>query len=93
MDVRVYSIKEVAKMFEVSQATIRREVERGNLRSFKVGNIDKFTMYHLEEYTNVKKLGKTKREMELEEENKELLQIIEEKNKVIFSIQDLVLRR
>ena len=92
MDVKIYSVKEVAELFGVSEATIRREVSRGNLASFKVGNENRFTMYHLEQYANVKELGKTKRELELEEEKEKLLLIIEQKEKTISSIKDLLLR-
>lgn len=92
MDVNIYTIKEVAKMFHVSEATIRREIERGNLRCFKVGNEARFTTVHLEEYTNVRNLGKTTREMELEKEIEELKVVIENKNKIIDDIKNLLLK-
>lgn len=92
MKIKTYTIKEVAKMFHVSEATIRREIERGNLRCFKVGNEARFTPIHLEEYMNVKNLGKTTREIELEKEIEELKVIIENKNKIIEEIKNLLLK-
>lgn len=92
MDVKIYNVREVAELFEVSEATIRREVTRGNLECFKIGNESRFTMYHLEQYTNVKELGKTKREMELEEEKERLQEIIREREETISNIKDLLLK-
>lgn len=92
MNPKIYTIKEVAKMFHVSEATIRREIERGNLRCFKVGNEARFTTVHLEEYTNVRNLGKTTREMELEKEIEDLKVVIENKNKIIDDIKNLLLK-
>lgn len=92
MEVKVYTTKEVAEIFNVSEATIRREVERGNLESFKIGVENRFTMYHLEQYANVKELGKTKREMDLEEEKEKLLRTIQEKEKTISDIKNLLLK-
>lgn len=92
MEVKIYSIKEVAELFGVSEATISREIERGKLECFKVGNLSKFTMYHLEQYANVKELGKTKREMELEEEKEELRKIIRDRERTISNIKNLLLK-
>lgn len=92
MDVKIYNVREVAELFEVSGATIRREVERGNLECFKIGNESRFTMYHLEKYTNVKELGKTKREMELEKEKERLQEIIREREETISNIKNLLLK-
>lgn len=92
MEAKIYNVREIAEIFGVSDATIRREVERGSLKSFKIGNESKFTMYHLEQYTQVKELGKTKREKELEEEREELLEIIRDKERIISNVKDLLLK-
>lgn len=92
MEVKIYNVREVAELFGVSESTIRREVARGKLECFKIGNENKFTMYHLEQYTNVKELGKTKREMELEKEREKLLKIIEDKEQIISNVKDLLLK-
>lgn len=92
MNLRIYTVKEVAELFGVSEATIRREVERGKLRCFKVGNESKFTQYHLDEYTNIKNFGKTQRELDLEAEKEQLLEVIKAKDKVIENIKNLILK-
>lgn len=92
MNPKIYTVKEVAEMFNVSDATVRREIERGNLRCFKVGNEARFTMVHLEEYANIKELGKTTRELELEKQIEELKMVIESKDKLIDNIKNLLLK-
>lgn len=92
MKVKIYTTKEVANLFNVSDATIRNEVERGNIGHFKVGNENRFTQYHIDEYTQIKNLGKTEREIALEEEREELLEIIEHKDLLIRNIKNLLLQ-
>lgn len=92
MKIKIYTVKEVAEMFNVSDATIRREISRGKLRCFYVGNEARFTMIHLEDYANIRNLGKTTREMELEKEIEELKVVIENKNKIIDDIKNLLLK-
>lgn len=92
MDPKIYTTREVAALFGVSDATIRREISRGRLRCFYVGNEARFTMVHLEEYANVKELGKTTREIELEERIEQLETVINEKDKLIDNIKNLILK-
>lgn len=92
MNPKIYTVKEVAEMFNVSDATIRREISRGNLRCFYVGNEARFTMIHLEEYANVRELGKTTREIELEQKIEELEILIESKDKLIENIKTVLLK-
>lgn len=92
MNPKIYTVKEVAELFGVSTATILREVKRGNLRSFTVGNENRFTQYHIDEYTQIKNLGKTQRELDLEREKEELLEVIKAKDEVIDNIKNLILK-
>lgn len=92
MNPKIYTVKEVAELFGVSTATILREVKRGNLRSFTVGNENRFTQYHIDEYTQIKNLGKTQRELDLEREKNELLEVIKAKDQVIDNIKNLILK-
>ena len=92
MNPKIYTVKEVAEMFNVSDATIRREISRGNLRCFYVGNEARFAMIHLEEYANVRELGKTTREIELEQKIEELEVLIESKDKLIENIKTVLLK-
>ena len=92
MNPKIYTVKEVAELFGVSTSTILREVKRENLRCFTVGNESRFTQYHIDEYTNIKNLGKTQKEMDLEEEKEKLLQVIKAKDEVIDNIKNLILK-
>lgn len=92
MNPKIYTVKDLAKIFGVSDVTIRREIERGKLRCFYVGNEARFTQVHLDEYMNVKNLGMTPREIELEKEKQELLKVIAEKDRVIKKIKNYILR-
>lgn len=92
MNPKIYTVKEVAELFNVSTATILREIKRQNLRCFTVGNESRFTQYHLDEYTNIKDFGKTQREMDLEKEKEELLEVIKAKDQVIENIKNVILR-
>ena len=83
----VFTTKELATMFDVSGETIRREVERKKLKCFKVGNEARFTQYHIDEYTQIKNLGKTQKELDLEEEKEQLYKIIQEKDKLLDNIK------
>ncbi|NLI89774.1 MAG: helix-turn-helix domain-containing protein [Epulopiscium sp.] len=64
----IYTTTEVAEMLKVNPATVRNEVKRGSLNCFYVGVEARFTEWHLSEYMVVKDMGKTVRELELEEE-------------------------
>lgn len=92
MNPKIYNTKEVAELFNVSDATIRNEVERGKLGYFKVGNEHRFTQYHIDIYTQIRDLGKSERELQLEEEKRQLLEVIEQKNRVITDIKNMILR-
>lgn len=92
MNPKIYTTTDLAKILEVSNETIRREIKRGNLRCFYVGNEARFTQVHIEEYMNIKNFGMTEREMELVAEKEQLLEVIAEKDKVIRSIKDFILR-
>lgn len=89
---KIYTTKEVADLFNVSDVTIRREVEKGNLSGFKVGNENRFTQYHIDQYTQIKNLGKTQRELDLEEEKERLLEVIESKEQLISNIKNMLLQ-
>lgn len=92
MNPKIYTTKEVANIFQVSDETIRREIKRGNLKCFYVGNEARFTNVHLEEYMCVRDFGMTQRELELEQEKAELLKVIADKDKVISDIRNFILK-
>ncbi len=92
MNPRIYTVKEFAEILGVSDATIRNEIDRGKLHCFKVGNESRFTQHHVDSYMNIKNFGKTQRELELEQEKEELLKAIENKDKVIESIKNVLLK-
>lgn len=92
MNPKIYKVKEVAEMFNVTPQTIRNEIKRDRLKCFYVGDEARFTMAHLEDYTRVRNLGKTTRELELEKEKEELLEVIKSKDKVIENIKNLILK-
>lgn len=87
---RIFTTRDLANLFQVSPATIRREVERERLRCFYVGNEARFTQQHIDEYTRVVEFGKTTRELELEEEMEKLQEAIKEKEVVIENIKTLL---
>ena len=91
-NVKIYTTKEVAKMLKVSDATVRRETDRGKLKSFKVGIENRYTQYHIDEYTRLKELGKTERELALEGMIEELNLKIQEKEDLILNIKDMLLK-
>lgn len=92
MNPKIYTVKELAEIFSVSDVTIRREIERERLRCFYVGNEARFTQVHLEEYMNIKNFGMTQREIELEQEKEGLLQVIKDKDQLIQSIKSFILK-
>lgn len=47
---KILSLEEVAKLLGVSERTIRREVNAGKLRAFKVGSQMRFKSEAVEEY-------------------------------------------
>lgn len=87
-----YTTKDLAGMFQASTATIRKEIERGRLKCFYVGNEARFTQFHIDEYTGVRNFDKTTRELELEEEKEKLLEVIKVKDRLIEDIKNLLLK-
>lgn len=51
-ELKFYTVEEVAKMLKVSHMTIRREIERGNLKAAKVGHVWRITEEELKRYLN-----------------------------------------
>mgnify|MGYP001595317121 CR=1 FL=1 len=45
-----YSVREVGKALRVDPVTVRREIERGNLRAKKVGRVFRIPAKALQEY-------------------------------------------
>lgn len=90
MSPKIYTISDLAAIFDVSSATIRREVTRERLRCFYVGNEARFTQVHLDEYMNIRNFGMTEREIELSEENERLLDVIAQKDTLIRQIKDFI---
>jgi putative molybdopterin biosynthesis protein len=45
-----YTLEQMAKMLEVSERTIMREIKAGKLRAFKVGRSLRFTPEAVQEY-------------------------------------------
>lgn len=45
-----FSVAEVAQLWHVAEKTVRREIERGNLRSIRVGRSVRVTRQALEDY-------------------------------------------
>lgn len=93
MEPKIYTVKQLAKILGVSVVTVRNEIDRGKLPCFRVGNEARFTQHHVDAYMNIKEFGKTQREMDLEKEKEELLEVIKGKNKLIDNIKNLILQR
>ncbi|WP_313758435.1 helix-turn-helix domain-containing protein [Tissierella sp.] len=91
-EVKIYTTKDLAEIFGASDETIRREIKRKRLNCFYVGNEARFTQAHLEDYMNVRNLGKTTRELQLEAEKEQLLEVIKTKDQVIESIKNVLLK-
>mgnify|MGYP000967478781 CR=1 FL=1 len=83
----VFTTSDVAKILKISSATVRREIERGKLKCFYVGNEARFTHIHLDEYTNIRNFKKTTRELELEKEIERLSEVIKKKDLIINGIR------
>ena len=49
-ELKFYTVEEIAKMLKVSHMTIRREIERGNLKAAKVGHVWRITEEELKSY-------------------------------------------
>lgn len=90
---KFYTTKDLADMFNVSTATIRREIERKKLRCFYVGNEARFTEQQVRDYAHIIDDGKTEHEVRLEETIQELQQMITEKEEVIRGIKEFLLRQ
>lgn len=48
----VLSLEQVAKMLQVSERTVMREIKAGKIRAFKVGRALRFTPDAVQEYIN-----------------------------------------
>lgn len=92
MNPTIYSTKDLADMFDVTPQTIRNEIQRGKLKCFYAGREPRFTKIHLEEYMNVRAFGKTTREIELEKKIDDLKVIIQDKDKLVNNIKELLLK-
>lgn len=51
------SLEEVAKMLDVSERTVAREVKAGRLRAFKIGRMLRFKPEAIEEYAKNQEVG------------------------------------
>lgn len=51
MDKDVYTIKEVASMFRISEQTVRRLIKNNQIPHYKVGNQYRFNKWDLREYS------------------------------------------
>ncbi|WP_040210282.1 helix-turn-helix domain-containing protein [Clostridium polynesiense] len=69
---KYYKVDGLAELFNVHADTIKREVQRNNLKCFRVGKEIRFTQESIDDYTNVVNNGKTTREVELENKIEEL---------------------
>ncbi|KMT21570.1 helix-turn-helix domain-containing protein [Clostridium cylindrosporum] len=70
---RAYKVKAAAAMLDADHQTIKREIERGRLRAFKVGSEWRISEEALADYMKlVKNNFKTEYEVQLEKENKQL---------------------
>ncbi|MBA4544692.1 helix-turn-helix domain-containing protein [Thermoactinomyces daqus] len=47
---KFYTIEEIAEILKVHDRTVRREIERGNLKAVKVGSVWRITHKDFEEY-------------------------------------------
>ena len=64
MNPKIYTTQDLAEIFYASDATIRNEIKRKKIKLFLCGgNEARFTQVHLEDYMNVRNLGKTTREL------------------------------
>lgn len=86
-----YTTTDLAEIFKVSPATIRKEIERGRLNCFYVGVEARFTQHHIDEYTNVRNFNKTTREIALEAEKERLLEVLKAKDEVLENIKNTLL--
>lgn len=87
-----FKVKDLAEMFDVSTLTIRREFERKKLNGFHVGNELRFTQRDIDNYTNIVRYGKTTREIQLEDEIKELKRKLEERDRIIKDLKSYVFK-
>lgn len=87
-----FKVKDLAEMFGVSTATIKKEYERKKLNGFFVGNELRFTQRDIDDYTNIVRYGKTTREIQLENEVKELKKIIADKDSIIKNVELSILK-
>ena len=82
-----YTVSEVAEMFKVHPATIKREIARGNIIGFKVGNESRVTSEELQRYACIKSHIKSDNEIKLENNIKQLSRELEIKNIFIENIK------
>lgn len=90
---KAYKIAEVAEMLQVDPRTVKREIERGNLKARKVGSDYRVPELNLVEYMQlVHNNYKSEREVQLEQEVEQLKKKLEERERFISSIKDGLLR-
>lgn len=77
-----YTTGEVAKVLQVSTVTVRNEIERGNLIAYKVGADYRITQQRLDEYMGI--------DQSWEKERTDLLKRIEEQERLIVRIRELM---
>jgi len=56
----VYTIEEVAQMLKISQATVRRKIKSGDLRSNKIGKLYRISEKDLLKYLETTRIEKNK---------------------------------
>lgn len=86
-----YTVDEVAAMVKVHPTTIKKEIGRGNIAAFKVGNEHRVSEQELNRYTNSKFNIKSENEIKLEEKIKLLSSELETKTKFIEGIKTQLL--
>jgi excisionase family DNA binding protein len=52
MEEKWYTVKEIAKLLKLNDETVRRAIQRGNLRSAKFGKVYRVSQIDLEAYIN-----------------------------------------
>lgn len=89
---KYYTVNDLAEQFRVHPETIKREVSRNNLEYFKVGTELRFSQEHVDRYTNVKRFGKTVRELELEQEVLNLNKLLRQQEQFIELIKNELIK-
>lgn len=77
-----YTTGQVAEVLGVSSVTVRNEIERGNLKAFKVGIEYRVTQQRLDEYMGINNSWET--------EKADLLKTIEDQQRIINKVKVFV---